>query len=356
MTVIVANIGKKEVHADSFWQDGQGLKGVDYEKARLLVGKDGQRMLVAEAGEVGFLEAFLEWLGLGAHPSAWPSIIPDENVYLVMTMAITYSYYGGGKEEEKGPYALLGSGSAVARGALDHVGPKEAVESAIRHAVGCGGVHHVWNLEKQTHKCGVVVDGEVKPDLAIFEGPDPAFVDRETIARWKRGEIAAKDSTIFGVPETGRLCLGPLALGTMAGYVQDVQGKLEAGGVLLGRLILDSSDAVVDKVTGPMDGDVRTRQGFSRKSDLHQKEIDSTWRDTEGTCCYLGEWHTHAEATPKPSEIDLDNWKDRFHKDRHHLSRMFFVIVGTSHTAVWEYDGNQFKSLLDHSLIRGRNE
>ena len=98
------------------------------------------------------------------------------------------------------------------------------------------------------------------------------------------------------------------ALTMMRSYVQDVSAKPEAGGVLLGRHILETGDIIVDLITEPMLSDRQSRFRFFRTRRPHQAVIDRAWRQSGGTCTSLGEWHTHPEQHPTPSGIDWQNW------------------------------------------------
>lgn len=109
----------------------------------------------------------------------------------------------------------------------------------------------------------------------------------------------------------------------------------EAGGILLGRHLLDSSAIIVDAITTPMPGDRQARTHFYRDHPQHQKVIDAAWHESKGTCTYLGEWHTHPEANPKPSSVDYRDWRRRLHQDMY-TEPLFFIIVGTACTLVWE--------------------
>ena len=109
----------------------------------------------------------------------------------------------------------------------------------------------------------------------------------------------------------------------------------EAGGILLGREIVGSNDLVVDDATIPMDGDQRTRCSFHRSGPGHQQLILNAWRDSDGTCGYLGEWHTHPEARPEPSIIDRRDWARRLVEDHVEGDVVLFLIVGTEELAVW---------------------
>jgi len=122
---------------------------------------------------------------------------------------------------------------------------------------------------------------------------------------------------------------------TIHNFQQHERHTLEAGGVLLGRHLLDKSAIIVDQVTTPLPGDRRTRTSFYRSQKRHQKIIDQVWQASNGTCTYLGEWHTHPEPVPMPSMVDWRGWLKRLATDQF-TEPLFFVIVGTQHTCVWE--------------------
>lgn len=134
----------------------------------------------------------------------------------------------------------------------------------------------------------------------------------------------------------GSLKLGPEALATLWAHRQIRCWHRESGGVLLGRRILDSADVVIDLVTTPQASDRRTRCAFHRSHEPHQQEIESAWQRSEGTCQYLGEWHTHPEAVPTPSHTDLSDWRRRLRTDIFEGDGLFFVIVGTKAIVAWE--------------------
>ncbi len=96
----------------------------------------------------------------------------------------------------------------------------------------------------------------------------------------------------------GRLKLTAEAVASIQDFIQDKPGKMEAGGVLLGRRISESHDVIIDLVTLPQPSDKRQRFSFFRKHRAHQSIIDKAWIESNGSCNYLGEWHTHPEPTP----------------------------------------------------------
>lgn len=108
---------------------------------------------------------------------------------------------------------------------------------------------------------------------------------------------------------------------------------VEAGGVLLGRRLPESDDVVVDIVTGPEPQDQRGPARFVRDIEAHQALVDAAWRESEGRCVYLGEWHSHTAGGPVPSFRDWVTWASiaRAHRDH----RLVFVISTSQDAAVW---------------------
>jgi integrative and conjugative element protein (TIGR02256 family) len=143
---------------------------------------------------------------------------------------------------------------------------------------------------------------------------------------------------VFRRPGGGRIKVTGKVLSVMNSYAQRGPSDTEAGGVLLGRYLLGSDDVVVDEVTVPMSGDRRSRYLFYRDKKLHQAAIDAAWEVSGGICTYLGEWHTHPEADPTPSDIDKKDWRRRLHQDRYE-DELFFLIVGTATIRAWSGKG-----------------
>lgn len=140
---------------------------------------------------------------------------------------------------------------------------------------------------------------------------------------------------IFEHSRGGAFKIGDDARAVIRSYEQHAPEATEAGGLLLGRYIRDGWDIVVDRVTVPMPGDRRTRFGFFRAADAHNRVLHEAWESSGGTCCWLGDWHTHAEPDPTPSQVDLDNWR-AMRADAHHGSAVFAVIVGQRSIRVWD--------------------
>ncbi|NMM80903.1 hypothetical protein B2J86_08190 [Acidovorax sp. SRB_14] len=139
---------------------------------------------------------------------------------------------------------------------------------------------------------------------------------------------------VFRVTERQRLILVPGAVEQMQAYAQRRWRNAEAGGVLLGRHLLDSHDVVVDEVTTPQDSDRRSRFSFFR-SRRHESLARERWQIQSSTMAYLGLWHTHPEADPTPSGVDRNDWAQAVSRDAYEGDLLFFPIVGTRCVRVW---------------------
>ena len=126
-----------------------------------------------------------------------------------------------------------------------------------------------------------------------FRGKDAAAVTRQ---RFKRGSGA-------------HLLIGANALSVILEHRQTSSDRKESGGMLIGRFIQNSEDVVVDLASAPASQDLATRFTFWRSCAPAQKIVNDLWEESHSTANYLGEWHTHPEDDPKPSHIDVLNWK-----------------------------------------------
>lgn len=160
---------------------------------------------------------------------------------------------------------------------------------------------------------------------------------------------------VFIRDEGARLKLDEAVVEVLLSHAQRDPNAMEAGGVLMGRHIRGTRDVVVDSVTTPMRGDRRSRFSFHRSRRPHQHALDETWKLSEGTCVYMGEWHTHPESYPNPSSVDLADWRKRLRRDEVDSESLFFVIVGQELCAAWEgFRSTQEISRLEPSACRPR--
>lgn len=139
---------------------------------------------------------------------------------------------------------------------------------------------------------------------------------------------------VYRITPQQRLIIVEDAIEQMKAFAQRRWWHTEAGGVLLGRHLLDSNDIVVDEVTTPQNSDRRSRFGFFRSS-KHELIARRRWQDQQSTMAYLGLWHTHPEKNPHPSSVDRNDWQQAVSCDTFEGEYLFFPIVGTHRIRIW---------------------
>lgn len=139
---------------------------------------------------------------------------------------------------------------------------------------------------------------------------------------------------VYRVTPKQRLIIVEHALNQMQALAQHQWWDREAGGVLMGRHLLDSHDVVVDEVSTPQDTDRCSRCNFFR-SRKHEQVARQRWLQEHNTSAYLGLWHTHPERDPTFSSVDRNDWQQAVVSDIFEGERLFFPIVGTHSIRVW---------------------
>jgi len=81
----------------------------------------------------------------------------------------------------------------------------------------------------------------------------------------------------------------------------------ESGGLLLGFIRENHFDVRI--ITIPYKHDYASKNSFIRKDKKHLNIFQSFRLKFDKNITYIGEWHTHPEDNPKPSSIDLEEWK-----------------------------------------------
>lgn len=147
-------------------------------------------------------------------------------------------------------------------------------------------------------------------------------------------EIMEINSLVFSIDSKMKIKISDEVLKIIQKYKQDTKYSLEAGGIILGRYLW-SEDVVIDYITVPMDNDKRKKYYFYRNKESHQAEIIKYWRESNGTCNYLGEWHTHPEDIPKPSKYDINQWKKIIKNAQYDNDYLLFLIAGKKQMKIW---------------------
>jgi integrative and conjugative element protein (TIGR02256 family) len=127
----------------------------------------------------------------------------------------------------------------------------------------------------------------------------------------------------FGLPDSNqRLVLMPHALQVFTRYRQ-AKDEPEAGGLLFAEFNFPLIRIV--EVTSPDISDQRWRTLFIPNRTLQRKRIRQIFALGQH---FVGEWHTHPEPNPTPSQFDLKSMSDAFRKSSHELNHFLMIIVG----------------------------
>jgi integrative and conjugative element protein (TIGR02256 family) len=146
-----------------------------------------------------------------------------------------------------------------------------------------------------------------------------------------------------------RLLIEESVLQTVIPYRQTTSTLAEAGGILLGLRRGDHLHVV--KATVPGRADRRDRLGFLRFNRTHAQTARLEWENSEKTMDYFGEWHTHPEDRPRPSGLDLREWR-KISKRRG--EPMVFMIVSITEEWVGIGIRDQIKACIEYPSISSK--
>lgn len=130
---------------------------------------------------------------------------------------------------------------------------------------------------------------------------------------------------------------------TWDSYRQSKAQAPESFGVLIGSCNKMADQYCIEAVTSPEKQDKQSRFYFLLKDPAHQDAVDQAYNQSQGLLGYLGTWHTHPEATPTPSRVDINDWLSCVKRNPDRL--LFFVIVGTRDICVFMQFRNKFEQL-----------
>lgn len=89
-------------------------------------------------------------------------------------------------------------------------------------------------------------------------------------------------------------------------FRQEEHSASESGFFLLGQW--RDGDFIIEDITGPHEGDFRTRHSVSPDREMHGGEANAKCILFDK--CYIGEGHTHPELFPVPSDQDIETFRE----------------------------------------------
>lgn len=105
---------------------------------------------------------------------------------------------------------------------------------------------------------------------------------------------------------------------------RQTNAREEAGGQLFAKLERTAAVRIVC-ATGPASLDRRSRFSFIPNRWREQAEI---FRMHRRGMHYVGDWHTHPQSIPRPSQHDVDSIADCYRRSNKQIGGFLLVIVG----------------------------
>ena len=134
---------------------------------------------------------------------------------------------------------------------------------------------------------------------------------------------ATAQVVIYEGPDGLTLHIAPPVLAHFYNHVQRRCWSREAGGQLFASI--KNKRWTIAKATGPRPTDLRSRFSFRPDRKAEKAEILSFFQ--EGLH-YVGDWHTHPQDVPSPSNTDMCNITDTVQASEHSLPGFLMIIVG----------------------------
>ena len=127
-------------------------------------------------------------------------------------------------------------------------------------------------------------------------------------------------------------------------FAQNTNFKPESGGILMGYYI-DEYSFIITDISTPTDDDICSRYNFIRSHKSAQRFIRKKFRESKGKKIYLGEWHTHPENCPTPSNVDILSYKEQLNINILNSKITFMIIVGLLKAYVGAYRNDTLKDI-----------
>lgn len=118
----------------------------------------------------------------------------------------------------------------------------------------------------------------------------------------------------------------------------------ESGGVLLGYIIKEQKYIRITKISTPCKKDKSSPTSFERDASHAQDVINQEFDNSDGKIIYLGEWHTHHESKPTPSNTDIRMIRKHYKVSILNENFLLLVIIGIKRNYIALFDGDKFSS------------
>lgn len=106
--------------------------------------------------------------------------------------------------------------------------------------------------------------------------------------------------------------------------------RTETGGVLAGRGDLEQGEVHLTHASKPGPNAKKTLFSFTRDTIYCQQFLDRVAIESKSQIDYLGEWHKHHEADPRPSFRDIITSREIALSPDYHVRLCLLLIIGRS--------------------------
>lgn len=127
-------------------------------------------------------------------------------------------------------------------------------------------------------------------------------------------------------------------------YIQNDVDKSEAGGIITGKVYENLIEIL--NCSEPSLLDERSRYNFKRSFKSAQIYINEKFVESRGEEIYLGEWHTHPEDIPSPSNTDINSFNKTLTNNILNSNVHFMIIVGIKAIYLGIYIDRKFVNKL----------
>jgi len=141
----------------------------------------------------------------------------------------------------------------------------------------------------------------------------------------------------MNLKETININITSSAIDVIEKYKQITKKSKESGGILLGQII--GKEVYILKVSIPNKFDKASRHSFNCNKDAAQVIINYEFINSGKKTIYLGEWHTHPENYPKPSDIDKKMIIKQYFKNKLNEPFLILIIQGLKGLYIAIFDG-----------------
>lgn len=102
----------------------------------------------------------------------------------------------------------------------------------------------------------------------------------------------------------------------------------ENGGILLGRIVRNKSMVILEQAR-VVRSKRKFRLAYVRNNKKAQKLINEIWTESKGVVNYIGEWHTHPNIAPIPSNTDRNTIVEQtVEKRSDYFPYTLLIIIG----------------------------